>query len=320
MSSYEAPLDESTHCTVCFSGRSGDGVHRGICRLPVASARGSIRVASAAGVDAARRDLAGSSDWTAFGYTGWGSLRGLPRPQALRRALLRRAARLFLSWAPIAPSSLPPWNSPTASPQPTAVEALLPYELSRPVDHSTGDCPGVYILGRITDRQGNVSPDVTLRLTDEYGNQQTQNSKTVASEVVVSHSLCLAPPGGSTWVWLMLRGARSARWSRSPTASLGLPRHPAIGPIGGSADMATTDLPRRPAPSPWLRGVLLFILCYAAAVRWLEPALVEFKYDEAHIAGQALDLARGALPLLSGGTTLGIQRGAAGCVSAGACR
>jgi hypothetical protein len=42
----------------------------------------------------------------------------------------------------------------------------------------------------------------------------------------------------------------------------------------------------------------------------MQPAIVEFKYDEAHIAGQALDLARGgALPLLSGGTTLGIQRG-----------
>ncbi len=42
----------------------------------------------------------------------------------------------------------------------------------------------------------------------------------------------------------------------------------------------------------------------------MQPAVVEFKYDEAHIAGQALDLARGgALPLLSGGTSLGIQRG-----------
>lgn len=38
--------------------------------------------------------------------------------------------------------------------------------------------------------------------------------------------------------------------------------------------------------------------------------MIEFKYDEAHIAGQALDLARGgALPLLTGGTSLGIPRG-----------
>lgn len=58
------------------------------------------------------------------------------------------------------------------------------------------------------------------------------------------------------------------------------------------------------------RLALLAALLLAAGLRWMQPAVVEFKYDEAHIAGQALDLARGgALPLLSGGTTLGIQRG-----------
>ncbi len=63
--------------------------------------------------------------------------------------------------------------------------------------------------------------------------------------------------------------------------------------------------------SPWPRAAILLILCLAAGLRWIEPGLVEFKYDEAHIAGQALDLARGGpLPLLSGGTTLGVQRGA----------
>jgi hypothetical protein len=55
---------------------------------------------------------------------------------------------------------------------------------------------------------------------------------------------------------------------------------------------------------------LLAALLLTAALRWMQPAVVEFKYDEAHITGQALDVARGgALPLLSGGTTLGIQRG-----------
>jgi len=55
---------------------------------------------------------------------------------------------------------------------------------------------------------------------------------------------------------------------------------------------------------------VLAALLLAAALRWMQPAIVEFKYDEAHIIGQALDVARGGpLPLLSGGTTLGIQRG-----------
>ena len=58
------------------------------------------------------------------------------------------------------------------------------------------------------------------------------------------------------------------------------------------------------------RLLLLIALLLAAALRWAEPRLVEFKYDEAHIVGQALELTRGGpAPLLSGGTTLGIARG-----------
>ena len=61
----------------------------------------------------------------------------------------------------------------------------------------------------------------------------------------------------------------------------------------------------------WLHAAVLAALLLAAALRWWEPALVEFKYDEAHITGLGLDLARGGAPLLlSGGTTFGIQRGA----------
>lgn len=73
---------------------------------------------------------------------------------------------------------------------------------------------------------------------------------------------------------------------------------------------------RRAAPHAPLRTpcgprlALLAALLLAAALRWSAPRLIEFKYDEAHIAGQALDLARGgALPLLTGGTSLGIPRG-----------
>jgi len=44
-------------------------------------------------------------------------------------------------------------------------------------------------------------------------------------------------------------------------------------------------------------------------MRWVALDLVEFKYDEAHITMMALRVARGqAWPLLSGGTTLGLQR------------
>lgn len=61
----------------------------------------------------------------------------------------------------------------------------------------------------------------------------------------------------------------------------------------------------------WLRAAVLGVLLLAAALRWTQPGLVEFKYDEVNITRQALGLiAGGPLPVLSGGTTLGIQRGA----------
>lgn len=61
--------------------------------------------------------------------------------------------------------------------------------------------------------------------------------------------------------------------------------------------------------SAWQHFLVLAVLLLAAALRWIQPGLVEFKYDEVNIARQALSLAGGgALPLLSGGTTLGIQR------------
>ncbi len=57
------------------------------------------------------------------------------------------------------------------------------------------------------------------------------------------------------------------------------------------------------------RFVLLAVLLLAAALRWAAFGLVEFKYDEANITRIALGVANGeSLPLLSGGTTLGIQR------------
>ena len=56
---------------------------------------------------------------------------------------------------------------------------------------------------------------------------------------------------------------------------------------------------------------MLGVLLFAAALRWAQPGLVEFKYDEVNITRQALGLVSGGpLPVLSGGTTLGIQRGA----------
>jgi len=53
------------------------------------------------------------------------------------------------------------------------------------------------------------------------------------------------------------------------------------------------------------------ILLLATWLRWMEPGLVEFKYDEAHIFGMAQGIALGHhWPLLSGGTSIGVPRAA----------
>jgi hypothetical protein len=84
---------------------------------------------------------------------------------------------------PAQTSSPTPTATATESPTPEATAAAFAFELARPVRHSSGDCPGSYILGRITDARGGPLANVRLKLSDEYGNQQTQISKAAASEV-----------------------------------------------------------------------------------------------------------------------------------------
>jgi len=69
-----------------------------------------------------------------------------------------------------------PVETAVVSPSPSPV-AAFPFLLSKPVRHSTGDCPGNYILGLVTDRSGNPLSAVRLLLIDEYGNQEIQVTK-----------------------------------------------------------------------------------------------------------------------------------------------
>jgi hypothetical protein len=48
---------------------------------------------------------------------------------------------------------------------------------SRGVRYTSGDCPGTYALGVVTDRSGNPLPNVRLSLVDEYGNAATAQTK-----------------------------------------------------------------------------------------------------------------------------------------------
>ena len=66
-----------------------------------------------------------------------------------------------------------PEGTPTETITPTvAAPEIYPFALAQPIRDSTGDCPGSYVLGQVTDRTGNPLPDIQLKLEDEYGNVQ----------------------------------------------------------------------------------------------------------------------------------------------------
>ncbi len=75
-----------------------------------------------------------------------------------------------------------PIDTPTVTPTAT-LPAAYRYEPAGAVRHSSGDCPGIYILGTVTDRQGRPLADVRLKLTDEYGNTDVKTTKSVANDV-----------------------------------------------------------------------------------------------------------------------------------------
>ncbi len=69
-------------------------------------------------------------------------------------------------------------GTPTETATPTEeLPTAYPYILAEPVRDTAGDCPGNYVLGKVTDRAGNPLPDIRLKLVDEYGNVQYAVSK-----------------------------------------------------------------------------------------------------------------------------------------------
>lgn len=64
----------------------------------------------------------------------------------------------------------------TPFPSATPAGAFL-YTLRGAVRYTSGDCPGTYALGTVTDRSGNPLPNIRLSLVDEYGNAATAATK-----------------------------------------------------------------------------------------------------------------------------------------------
>lgn len=64
----------------------------------------------------------------------------------------------------------------TPAPSATALPNF-PYVLAHTVRYTSGDCPGTYALGIVTDRAGNPLPGIHINMTDEYGNVFTAATK-----------------------------------------------------------------------------------------------------------------------------------------------
>lgn len=89
--------------------------------------------------------------------------------------------------APVAPTErptatpAPPTPTPTAAPQPPA--AAMPFAPVSAVRHSSGDCPGPSIRGTVRDAAGNPLAGVRLWRYDQWGNDQTVESKSGAGDL-----------------------------------------------------------------------------------------------------------------------------------------
>ncbi len=79
-----------------------------------------------------------------------------------------------------------PTATATAAPTATPLLSQYPYALVHPVRDTTGDCPGSpgnYVLGSVIDRRGNLLPDISLQLIDEFGNRDIKATKAVAGDI-----------------------------------------------------------------------------------------------------------------------------------------
>jgi hypothetical protein len=71
---------------------------------------------------------------------------------------------------------------PLLTPTPVPTLPTTDYVPVGQVRYSSGDCPGNYILGRVTGANGKPMPNVRLLLVDEYGNAQAKLTKAGATE------------------------------------------------------------------------------------------------------------------------------------------
>ena len=67
--------------------------------------------------------------------------------------------------------SATPFGEELVTPEPSATPiSAYPYALAHAVRYTSGDCPGTYALGTVTDRSGKPLAGVRLSMVDEYGN------------------------------------------------------------------------------------------------------------------------------------------------------
>lgn len=89
----------------------------------------------------------------------------------------------------VTPTAVAPTSTlrPTATPAPPTptptAQAAYPFVPAGPVRHTSGDCPGPSIRGVVRDAAGNGLAGVRLWRYDQWGNQQTVESKSAAGEV-----------------------------------------------------------------------------------------------------------------------------------------
>ncbi len=79
--------------------------------------------------------------------------------------------------------ALAPVTSPSSAPSPTPAGVAFAFLPAGPVRHTPDGCPGASIRGTVWDTAGNPLPGVRLWRYDQYGNEQTVETKAGSADL-----------------------------------------------------------------------------------------------------------------------------------------
>lgn len=103
-----------------------------------------------------------------------------PAAEAVTSTIVQISETPVAEDTPAASLALP---SPAATPTPLPANTAFAFLPAGPARHATSDCPGASIRGAVRDAAGNPLPGIRLWRYDQFGNEQTVESKSGPADI-----------------------------------------------------------------------------------------------------------------------------------------